>query len=105
MRYALPSERDSWTRERSSMPSCKGTPGICVVMTGRNATAGLDIHSRHGNGYAHGQTQFSRRMGRTKGSGILIMDCPRIVIAGTQSGVGKTSLTLAIVTALRKRGL
>lgn len=33
------------------------------------------------------------------------MDCPRIVIAGTQSGVGKTSLTLAIVTALRKRGL
>ena len=33
------------------------------------------------------------------------MDHPRIVIAGTQSGVGKTSLTLAIVTALRKRGL
>lgn len=33
------------------------------------------------------------------------MDFPRIVIAGTQSGVGKTSLTLAIVTALRKRGL
>jgi len=33
------------------------------------------------------------------------MDCPRIVIAGTQSGVGKTSLTLAFVTALRKRGL
>ncbi|HET6459985.1 MAG TPA: DUF1611 domain-containing protein [Syntrophales bacterium] len=32
------------------------------------------------------------------------MDCPRIVIAGTQSGVGKTSLTLAIVTALRRRG-
>lgn len=32
------------------------------------------------------------------------MDHPRIVIAGTQSGVGKTSLTLAIVTALRKRG-
>ena len=34
-----------------------------------------------------------------------MMDYPRIVIAGTQSGVGKTSLTLAIVTALRKRGL
>jgi cobyrinic acid a,c-diamide synthase len=33
------------------------------------------------------------------------MNHPRIVIAGTQSGVGKTSLTLAIVTALRKRGL
>jgi len=33
------------------------------------------------------------------------MDCPRIVIAGTQSGVGKTSLTLAIITALRRRGL
>jgi cobyrinic acid a,c-diamide synthase len=33
------------------------------------------------------------------------MNHPRIVIAGTQSGVGKTSLTLAIVAALRKRGL
>jgi len=33
------------------------------------------------------------------------MDCPRIVIAGTQSGVGKTSLSLAIVAALKKRGL
>jgi len=33
------------------------------------------------------------------------MDHPRIVIAGTQSGVGKTSLTLAIVAALRKRGI
>jgi len=32
------------------------------------------------------------------------MDCPRIVIAGTHSGVGKTSLTLAFVAALRKRG-
>ncbi len=37
--------------------------------------------------------------------GIPKMNHPRIVIAGTQSGVGKTSLTLAIVTALRKRGL
>jgi cobyrinic acid a,c-diamide synthase len=26
-------------------------------------------------------------------------------VAGTQSGVGKTSLTLALVAALRKRGL
>lgn len=31
--------------------------------------------------------------------------CPRMVIAGTNSGVGKTSVTLALVTALRKRGL
>ncbi len=31
--------------------------------------------------------------------------CPRIVIAGTNSGVGKTSVTLALVCALRKRGL
>jgi cobyrinic acid a,c-diamide synthase len=29
---------------------------------------------------------------------------PRMVIAGTSSGVGKTSITLALVTALRKRG-
>ena len=33
------------------------------------------------------------------------MNCPRIVIAGTESGVGKTSLTLALVSALKKRGL
>ena len=31
--------------------------------------------------------------------------CPRLVIAGTNSGVGKTTLTLALVSALRKRGL
>jgi cobyrinic acid a,c-diamide synthase len=31
--------------------------------------------------------------------------CPRIVVAGTNSGVGKTSVTLALVSALRKRGL
>lgn len=31
--------------------------------------------------------------------------CPRVVIAGTNSGVGKTSVTLAVVSALRKRGL
>ncbi len=31
--------------------------------------------------------------------------CPRIVVAGTNSGVGKTSVTLALVAALRKRGL
>lgn len=30
---------------------------------------------------------------------------PRLVIAGTQSGVGKTSVTLALVAALRRRGL
>ncbi|MBI5686141.1 MAG: cobyrinate a,c-diamide synthase [Verrucomicrobia bacterium] len=33
------------------------------------------------------------------------MNIPRIVIAGTQSGVGKTSLTLGLVTLLRRRGL
>ncbi len=31
--------------------------------------------------------------------------CPRIVIAGTQSGVGKTSLTLGIARAFARRGL
>ena len=30
--------------------------------------------------------------------------CPRILIGGTHSGVGKTSLTLALVAALRRRG-
>jgi len=30
---------------------------------------------------------------------------PRLVIAGTHSGVGKTSITLALVAALKKRGL
>ena len=33
------------------------------------------------------------------------MNIPRIVIAGTQSGVGKTSITLGIVAALKRRGL
>ncbi|MBF0477152.1 MAG: cobyrinate a,c-diamide synthase [Deltaproteobacteria bacterium] len=33
------------------------------------------------------------------------MSCPRILIAGTNSGVGKTSVTLALVGALRQRGL
>jgi cobyrinic acid a,c-diamide synthase len=32
------------------------------------------------------------------------MDCPRLVIAGTHSGVGKTTVTLAILAALRARG-
>jgi cobyrinic acid a,c-diamide synthase len=30
--------------------------------------------------------------------------CPRLVIAGTHSGVGKTTVTLAILAALRRRG-
>jgi len=33
------------------------------------------------------------------------MNIPRLVIAGTQSGVGKTSLTLGLVALLRRRGL
>lgn len=32
------------------------------------------------------------------------MTCPRLVIAGTSSNVGKTTVTLAILAALRKRG-
>ncbi|MBI5446612.1 MAG: cobyrinic acid a,c-diamide synthase, partial [Deltaproteobacteria bacterium] len=33
------------------------------------------------------------------------MRVPRLVVAGTNSGVGKTSLTLSLVCALRRRGL
>ena len=33
------------------------------------------------------------------------MNCKRVVIAGTQSGVGKTSVTIALAYALRRRGL
>jgi cobyrinic acid a,c-diamide synthase len=33
------------------------------------------------------------------------MRCPRVVIAGTSSGVGKTSLTLGLTAALCRRGL
>jgi len=33
------------------------------------------------------------------------MDLPRIIIAGTHSGVGKTTLTLGIISALRKKGV
>ena len=31
--------------------------------------------------------------------------CPRVIIAGTNSGVGKTSVALALVCALKRRGL
>ncbi len=33
------------------------------------------------------------------------VSCPRIIIAGTGSGVGKTSVTLALIAVLRRRGL
>lgn len=33
------------------------------------------------------------------------MNLPRIIIAGTHSGVGKTTLTLGIISALRKKGV
>jgi cobyrinic acid a,c-diamide synthase len=33
------------------------------------------------------------------------MECPRIIIAGTQSGVGKTTIALGLVAALKRRGL
>ncbi len=32
------------------------------------------------------------------------MDIPRLVIAGTQSGIGKTTVTLALLAALKRRG-
>ncbi|MCA1961956.1 MAG: cobyrinate a,c-diamide synthase [Desulfomonile sp.] len=35
----------------------------------------------------------------------MTIPCPRIIVAGTHSGVGKTSVTLALVSALRRRGL
>src|SRR3989338_3798455 len=33
------------------------------------------------------------------------MGLPRIIIAGTHSGAGKTTLTLGIISALRKKGV
>src|SRR2546428_9724417 len=33
------------------------------------------------------------------------MHIPRLIIAGTHSGVGKTSVTLGLLRALRRRGL
>jgi len=33
------------------------------------------------------------------------ISCPRIVVAGAHSGVGKTTTTLALVSALIRRGL
>ncbi len=43
-------------------------------------------------------------MAGAKGGRRVTRPCPRIVIAGTHSGVGKTSITLALVAALRRRG-
>jgi len=37
---------------------------------------------------------------------VFMSECmPRIIIAGTQSGTGKTSLSLALVASLRRKGL
>ncbi len=36
---------------------------------------------------------------------MVLASCPRIVVAGTRSGVGKTSVAVGLVCALRKRGL
>ena len=33
------------------------------------------------------------------------MNYPRIILAGTHSGAGKTTLTLGIISALRKKGV
>ena len=33
------------------------------------------------------------------------MNLPRIIIAGTHSGVGKTTLTMGIILSLRKKGI
>ncbi|RJQ66459.1 MAG: cobyrinate a,c-diamide synthase [Desulfobacteraceae bacterium] len=44
-------------------------------------------------------------MGGSTGGGVLKQSFPRFVIAGTHSGAGKTSISLAVVAALARRGL
>lgn len=44
-------------------------------------------------------------MARSGRGGVLSITCPRILIASTHSGTGKTSLSLALIGALRRRGL
>lgn len=42
---------------------------------------------------------------RSKRGGVLICHCPRIVIAATNSGAGKTSISLGLARAFVRRGL
>lgn len=51
------------------------------------------------------QTRISRRNSGSERGGVLISNCPRIVIAATNSGAGKTSISLGLTRALTRRGL
>ncbi len=51
------------------------------------------------------QARVAGRLDRSERSRILSRSVPRIVIAGTQSGAGKTSLALALIASLKQRGL
>jgi cobyrinic acid a,c-diamide synthase len=51
------------------------------------------------------QTRMSDGNRGAAGGGVLSLSCPRIVVAATASGVGKTSVSIALTAALRRRSL
>ena len=76
-----------------------------LVMTGRGMSDRLMDQAdtvTQMNCFKHGLQQGFKAQ---PGDRILRTLLPTMVIAGTHSGVGKTSVTLALVTALRKKGL
>ena len=67
--------------------------------------ARLDRPGRHGHGNALHQARSASGACRPEGSRAMKAACPRLVIAGTGSGVGKTSLALGLARALARQGL
>ena len=66
---------------------------------------GAHRRRRHGFRDPVRETRVRQRPKGNEGSGVLMPYCPTLVIAGTHSGSGKTSLTLALARALTRRGL
>ena len=83
----------------------RAAPNTCLVLTGREATPALiDL--------ADTVTEMRMREARAaggangpEGSRAMKSACPRVVIAGTGSGVGKTSLALGLARRLARQGL
>lgn len=99
------------------MPGSNGEPsypsnpfwwaGVRLRIVG--LTSFLFSHLEHGRKHAQSSTRSLGRQGWrgcvVEPSAQTLMHIPRIVIAGTHSGAGKTSVTLGLLRALRRRGM
>ena len=86
---------------------------VHVVVTGRNAPEELVALADLVTEMAVVKHPFAARSRRRSGRGLLLivappsppLSIPRLVLAGISSGVGKTTVTVALARALRARGL